>query len=379
MENFSEILAAKAKVSPERMIGRTWDLATMAPLVAKHELQHPARKVVSIVGSNGKGTCAHLLSQNLLLAGEKVAMITSPHVLNYRERLLINGQMLSEAVWTEHFLIIGRECFSALSYYESIMLVALHLVKTQGVDALVLEAGLGGRLDAINTVDADVLLVTAINLEHTELLGSTLESILAEKIAVARQVTRVYADLPKLEETLAFWQKEIGFERPGSKQTHVPSMPGINPSLVALVSRILEDEFGWSMVGMAVPYRSQLLSDWPLVIDTAHNAPAVKFLCEQIAEGYGITKWNWYINLQSNRDISEFVDALMPFSDDIVFCPVPGLYTKADLPTALKSMPFLMPKQACDRFSGKPTVVCGSFRVLEVFMQACTRSPHILC
>ena len=184
------------------------------------------------------------------------------------------------------------------------MLVALHLVKTQGVDVLVLEAGLGGRLDAINTVDADVLLVTAINLEHTELLGSTLESILAEKIAVARQVTRVYADLPKLEERLAFWQKEIGFERPESKQNPVPSMPGINPSLVALVSRILKDEFGWSMVGMAVPYRAQLLSNWPLVIILL-TMRAVKVLCEQIAKAHEAVKWNWYVNLQSNRDISD--------------------------------------------------------------------------
>ena len=243
MGTFSKLLDEKARISPERKPGRTWGLSGITPLFAQFDLHHPAQRVISIVGSNGKGTCAYLLNHNLLTKGSTLAMITSPHVSSYRERLLVNGDMLSEEVWTAHFGMIGAENFAHLSYYESIMLVALHIVKSQNLEVLILEAGLGGRLDAINGVDADVLLMTSINLEHTELLGNTLEAILGEKIVVARQSTTVYVDLPELDTFIQRWEQAIGFRRSKGHVPHSIRIPGISPRLISLVNTLLYEQF----------------------------------------------------------------------------------------------------------------------------------------
>ena len=143
--------------------------------------------VVTIAGTNGKGTTIAALESVLLEAGLCVGAYTSPHLLHYNERVRINGRMISDQSLCESFSEIDdiRQDIS-LTYFEFATLSALWLFKRESLDIILLEVGLGGRLDAVNAVEPDVSVLTSIGFDHTDWLGTTLESIAAEKAAIVR-------------------------------------------------------------------------------------------------------------------------------------------------------------------------------------------------
>lgn len=152
-------------------------------------------------GTNGKGSVATLLATLLGAAGRHVGLFTSPHLVRYNERIVIGGKMVSDAGLIEAFEAIeSARVNQTLTFFEINALAALWLFRAAGVNAIVLEVGLGGRLDATNLVDADVAVVTSIGFDHHELLGDTLEAIGAEKAGIfraARPVVLGSADCPQ--------------------------------------------------------------------------------------------------------------------------------------------------------------------------------------
>lgn len=151
------------------------------------EIDPGAARVVTIAGTNGKGSCAAALQALLRASGAAVGCYTSPHLQRYNERILINGEAASDLSLCEAFALIDeRRGEISLSYFEFGTLAALWLMQAAKLDFWVLEVGLGGRLDAVNIIDADVAIVTSIGLDHCDWLGSDRDSIAVEKLGVAR-------------------------------------------------------------------------------------------------------------------------------------------------------------------------------------------------
>src|SRR5207253_3821228 len=147
----------------------------------------PACPVVTVTGTNGKGSTSAFLERMLSAGGYRVGLYTSPHLLRYNERVRIAGAEATDAELTAAFAAIEavRQDIP-LTYFEFGTLAALWLFARVQTDALVLEVGLGGRLDAVNIVDADVAVVTTIAIDHTDYLGLTREDIGREKAGIFR-------------------------------------------------------------------------------------------------------------------------------------------------------------------------------------------------
>ncbi len=143
--------------------------------------------VITVGGTNGKGSTIALLEHMYHKAGYRVAAYTSPHVLAFNERLRINTQAVSDENICQSFAAVLEHCHDIpVSYFEFITLAALHLFKQTELDVILLEVGLGGRLDAVNIVEHDCAVITTVDLDHQEWLGDDREAIGAEKAGIMR-------------------------------------------------------------------------------------------------------------------------------------------------------------------------------------------------
>ena len=144
--------------------------------------------VIGIAGTNGKGSCVGLLEAALCYAGLSVASYTSPHLVRFNERIRINKDSVPDGRICQAFERIdsGRGDIP-LTYFEFCTLAALEIFQNIRLDVAILEVGLGGRLDAVNCVDADIALITSIGLDHTQWLGNDVESIAKEKAGIFRR------------------------------------------------------------------------------------------------------------------------------------------------------------------------------------------------
>lgn len=161
-----------------------------ATVLAELDLGRLAPRIVTVAGSNGKGSCVHALSQGLRRRGLRVGSFTSPHIHRFNERIQIDGQEADDRAIVEALCAIesARGAVS-LSYFEFATLAAFWLFARAGLDAVVLEVGLGGRLDAVNLVDSDLAIITSISLDHVDWLGPDRESIGQEKAGILRPAT----------------------------------------------------------------------------------------------------------------------------------------------------------------------------------------------
>ena len=151
------------------------------------ELRQPAFSIITVGGTNGKGSTASMCDAILRAAGYRVGMYTSPHLLRYNERVCVAGRMVSDGELCAAFeRIEARRGDIALTYFEYGTVAALDIFRNHAVSIAVLEVGMGGRLDAVNAVEPDVAVVTSIGIDHTSWLGPDRESIGREKAGIFR-------------------------------------------------------------------------------------------------------------------------------------------------------------------------------------------------
>ena len=181
LESWLQYISSVHPREIELGLGRTQRVA------ATLRLGKPAPLVVTVAGTNGKGSCVATMEAVLQQAGFKIGCYTSPHIHAFNERIRINATNVADDA-----LIAALEAIDAarnnetLSYFEFATLAALYLFREENVDVALLEVGLGGRLDAVNIVDADVAVISSIGIDHTDWLGSDIESIAAEKAGIMR-------------------------------------------------------------------------------------------------------------------------------------------------------------------------------------------------
>ena len=159
-----------------------------------NHLGNPHRKfrTIHVAGTNGKGSCSHTLAATLQAAGYKVGLYTSPHLIDFRERMRVNGRPASKEFVVD-FVKRERQFFEPLqpSFFELTTAMAFTYFAQENVDVAIVEVGLGGRLDCTNIISPDLCIITNISLDHTQFLGDTLEAIAGEKAGIIKPGTPV--------------------------------------------------------------------------------------------------------------------------------------------------------------------------------------------
>jgi dihydrofolate synthase/folylpolyglutamate synthase len=186
-------------------------LGRVSRVLGRTGWRRPAQPVITVGGTNGKGSCVALLDALLRAAGYRVGTFTSPHLIDYRERIRLDGAWVSDASLVAAFERIADALDGeSLTFFEFNTLAALLVLEAWAPDAIVLEVGLGGRLDAVNVVDADVAVVVSVALDHMEWLGSDLESIGREKAGIFRRSRPAICGMPEPPRSVPDVAAEIG-------------------------------------------------------------------------------------------------------------------------------------------------------------------------
>lgn len=177
-------------------------------------------KIIHVAGTNGKGSVCAYLNAMLLAGGKKTGLFTSPHLVRINERFQINGEDVSDEQFLDAFLKVEKaakeyeaEGEGHPSYFETLFLMGMLIFKEAGVEYLVMETGLGGRLDATNVVEKPLAcIITSISRDHTEYLGDTLEAIAGEKAGIIKAGVPVIYDAsqPGPASVIAAKAKEMG-------------------------------------------------------------------------------------------------------------------------------------------------------------------------
>ncbi len=272
---------------------------------------------ILIGGTNGKGSTCATLESILLQSGFRVATYTSPHLLHFNERLRINGEMVSDTDLIAAFeRVEAAQAGTSLTYFEFTTLACFDLIKRAKVDVAVLEIGLGGRLDAVNIVDADCSVLVSVDMDHQDFLGDTREAIGWEKAHIARTNRPFICADPEPPHTVIevaqaigadLWQFGVDYNFQGDRQQWswagrgqrrnalaYPALRGANQllnasaalaALAALRDRLPVTQ-GAVRAGLALvelPGRFQVLPGQPaIVLDVAHNPHAAAVLAANL-------------------------------------------------------------------------------------------------
>lgn len=327
-------------------------LATSEALDKLFNHPHQSYKTIHVGGTNGKGSTSHTLAAILQEAGYKVGLYTSPHLIDFRERIRVNGVMIDEA-YVVDFVEKHKVDFEPLncSFFELTMMMAFCYFREQKVDVAIIEVGLGGRLDSTNIITPDLSIITNIGLDHTQFLGTTLEEIAREKAGIIKagipvvigeandDVKEVFleqafeCDAPiafaDFEQPVIFSEQKDGkwFYSTNNYPTIIGELGGqaqINNANTILLSVSKLIHLGYNIPPEAVfsgfenvtsltglMGRWQILKNNPRVIcDTGHNKEGVKYIVEQLqAEDY--TELHIIIGVANDKDVTEIL-ALMP-------------------------------------------------------------------
>jgi len=308
------------------------------------ELELPFVKI-TVGGTNGKGSTCAMLEAILLAAGYRVGLYTSPHLIDFNERIRVNGEIASDEQIIAQFRRIeaGRGDIS-LSYFEFATLAALMCFAQAGVDVAVLEVGLGGRLDAVNLVDADCAIVTSIDIDHTEWLGDSREKIGWEKAHIFRLGRPAICADPVPPETLVRHAADIGadlwlfgrdFNYSGDRQQWsyggrdqrrsglaYPALRGANQLLNASAALAALEALRDTLVvpqqavrvglaQVALPGRLQILPGKPaIVLDVAHNPHAAAALAQNLDSMAFYPYTHAVVGMYKDKDIVQVVGKL---------------------------------------------------------------------
>src|ERR1700728_3890838 len=178
-------------------------LGRVGTVAATLGLERPRYRVITVAGTNGKGSTVATLEALLLAQGLRVGTLTSPHLLRYNERIRVEGREATDAQLVAVFETVeAARGATTLTFFEYNTLAALLLFAEAQVDVAVLEVGLGGRLDATNLVDADVAVLCSVGFDHRDWLGDTLDAIGAEKAGIFRSGRPAVLGTPQMPDSV---------------------------------------------------------------------------------------------------------------------------------------------------------------------------------
>ncbi|MBE4606842.1 bifunctional tetrahydrofolate synthase/dihydrofolate synthase [Vibrio navarrensis] len=310
-------------------------------VATKAQLTKPAPTVITVAGTNGKGSTCALMEAILLDAGYSVGVYSSPHLIRYNERVSVNGVDLADDKHCAAFDFIEKQRGEiSLSFFEFGTLAALRLFQTEQVDVVLLEVGLGGRLDATNVVDHDVCVITSLALDHVDWLGDDIAVIGYEKAGIFRSGKPAICGQPTPPATVAAHADDIGaelyqvgiqfdYQQHGERwnwqhgafaldDLPVPGLPLPNAAtaLMALGVSNLEISDVNIVNGLKnarLAGRMQVLQQAPLVLmDVAHNPHSAQYLTRQLQLNYPDKTIRVVVAMLHDKDIRATLAALSP-------------------------------------------------------------------
>ena len=315
------------------------------------DLLQPAPYIFTVAGTNGKGTTCRTLEMILLAADKRVGVYSSPHLLRFTERVRINNQESTPSDTVKAFAAIEKARGDvSLTYFEYATLAALYQFKQAQLDVVILEVGLGGRLDATNIVDADIAIITTIGIDHVEYLGNTRESIGQEKAGIFKPKSIAIVGEPEIPSSILdvahavncpvfavnkdwsyqqidklSWQFNSSIKQ--YKNLPIPHVPLANAATaIAALSyspfSITQEQIDDALEKTSLIGRFQIIQSSPIVIvDVAHNPHAASYLVKQIEllkqQQSTVGKVRFVIGMLRDKDIKS---TLSIFNADQWYC-----------------------------------------------------------
>lgn len=308
-------------------------------------LLQPSALSIIVGGTNGKGSTCAMLEALYLAAGYRVGLSTSPHLIDFNERARVNGEIATDAVLVSHFeRVEAARGTIPLTYFEFSTLAILSLFAVSNLDVMILEVGLGGRLDAVNIIDADCAIITSVDVDHTEWLGADRETIGLEKAHIYRPGRPAICADPVPPQSLIDHAQQIGadlwrfghdFNYAGDRQQWnyggrqsrrnalaYPALRGANQLLNAsgalAVVEALSDRLPvpqqavrLGLLKVELPGRFQILPGQPTVIlDVAHNPHAAAVLANNLGNMGFYPYTHAVFGMLDDKDIAQVIDKM---------------------------------------------------------------------
>ncbi|MFT5749680.1 MAG: dihydrofolate synthase/folylpolyglutamate synthase [Ancylomarina sp.] len=364
------------------------NLDTTLALDAYFEHPHKNFKCIHVAGTNGKGSVSHILASVLQSAGYKVGLYTSPHLRDFRERVKINGEMISENAVVD-FVASHKTKFEELSpsFFEMTVALAFDHFANEKVDVAVIEVGLGGRLDSTNIIDPLLTVITNISFDHTSLLGNSIPIIAGEKAGIIKNnipvvigekqadsqavfiekakshsapilfaedefdllETDLHEDFRHLvfknvesENELSLKSDLLGIYQVKNIRTALVALNQLNKISFNLSDEIIKDGISKIIAQTSLMGRWQCLGNKPKIIcDTGHNVAGISEILKQL-NSLQFDHLHIVIGMVDDKDIDEVL-SLLPKNATYYF-------TKASIPRALNEE---MLKEKADKFQLK--------------------------
>jgi len=281
---------------------------------------------IHIAGTNGKGSSTHLLASGMKEMGLRVGVFSSPHLFDFRERAKIGSEMISEeyvAQWVAQHVNAFEE--RGNSFFELTMMLAMSWFEDQQVDWIILETGMGGRLDATNICSPEICLITNIGLDHQQFLGNNRRTIAGEKAGIIKagvpvvvvekdaETKEAFIDASSAKGAPLFWANsyDLPSDLKGSYQKY-----NINGAAAVLDLLFPESKSLWSLGFTRVRENTGFFGRWtPIsesrrgVVDTGHNSAAFTFLVEQAAAECR-SRQHWVLGAAADKDFSAVLKQL---------------------------------------------------------------------
>ncbi len=317
----------------------------------KFQSPHKNYKTIHVGGTNGKGSCSHLIASVLQCAGYRVGLYTSPHLKDFRERIRINGKMISEEK-VINFIEQHKSIIEKIepSFFEITTVLALHYFSEQKVDVAVIEVGLGGTLDCTNIISPEISIVTNISYDHTNILGNTLEEIAQQKAGIIKQKTpviigeyqnenikKIFEEKADKEQAPIFFAQEININTPEcqlkgiyqekNKRTVMVALNELHKKGFKISPNDIKNGFEQVIERTNLQGRWQTIGKNPLVVcDTGHNEAGFRYLAQQL-NAQSCNTLRIVIGMVADKDIESVLQLL----------PKHAIYyfTKASIPRAL--------------------------------------------
>ena len=307
-------------------------------------------QVAHVAGTNGKGSVCAIMDRVARSCGKRTGLFTSPHLIDYRERIQVSGQQISEETCAELLTDIREVCESLEThptFFEITLAVAMRHFRERKCDLIILETGMGGRLDATTAVPADVCAITPIGLDHTQWLGDTLAKVAAEKAGIFLEgVPAVSA--PQDLEAHQVLEKEANQTRAPLQFITAPlagyhvALPGQHQKWNAALALAALFELGMYLSNESVADGLRNIT-WPgrferitsgeneIILDGAHNPHAASALRETWLEQIGENQGTLIFSAVESKDISGILEHLKGLTAKTIFCKVG---TQRGLPTS---------------------------------------------
>ena len=311
-------------------------------VAASKQLRNPHTKFKSIhiAGTNGKGSVAHMIASIMQESSYKVGLYTSPHLKDFRERIKINGVMISKKS-VINFVKENKLIFEdmKLSFFEFTVAMAFDYFAKEKVDIAIIETGLGGRLDSTNIINPELSIITNIGLDHTNLLGNTLEKITKEKAGIIKkntsvivgrkqeETTKILRDIAELKNTTLVYselKEEYKTDLEGEYQkeninTAVTTIKELQKQNWDITDENIKSGLLKTVKNTQLLGRWQILKKEPLTIcDTGHNEDGIKEIVKQLNK-LQFKKLHFVYGTVNDKDFDKIL-SLLPKNAEYYFC-----------------------------------------------------------